>query len=97
MLKLFIGLTILILIIVISMWWYNILQQEKMISLSKKYEFIRGILISQYGIIKAESFSYERLERIAEEAERNKERLKNNPLMMYEIISRTEDFIDMVK
>ena len=57
----------------------------------QRYERLREILVSELGIVKAADFSYERLEKIFAEVKKHKEEFRENPLLMYEFVTRTED------
>lgn len=46
------------------------------------------------GVIKAEEFSYVRLEKIYSRLKKTKEEFRKNPHMLYDIITETEDDMD---
>jgi len=81
---------------VISMILFSVIRRILLLEQIKKYEKIRYILIHKLGIIKAESFSYIKLERIYTKLKDRKEEFKENPHILYDIISNTDDDFDLL-
>jgi len=80
-----IGYAIIVGIVIFSLIRKIILQEQL-----KKYEKIRYILIHKLGVIKAESFSYGKLAKIYSKLKKRKDEFKENPLILYDIISNIE-------
>lgn len=81
-------------LILIGIVVFKIIRQYLLIERINRYENLRHILIYNLGIIKAEKFSYVRLEKIYSQLKKTKEEFRKNPHMLYDIITETEDDMD---
>jgi len=72
-----------------ALFSYFIIKRVRVFS-SRRISRLRSILIKDFGIVKAEHFSDDRLNRILREINRNKLICQKNPLTIYKIVSKTE-------
>ena len=83
-----------ILFIIISIIAFKVIRKYLLLERISRYENLRNILMYKLGVIKAESFSYVRLEKIYSRFKKSKGEFRTNPHMMYDIITETEDDMD---
>ena len=89
-----IGWVLLIVLLLIGIVVFKIIRQYLLIERINRYENLRHALVYKLGVIKAEKFSYVRLEKIHSRLKKTKEEFKKNPHMLYNIITETEDDMD---
>jgi len=83
-----------ILFIIVSIIAFKVIRKYLLLERISRYENLRNILMYKLGVIKADSFSYVRLEKIYSRINKAKSEFKSNPHMVYEIITETEDDMD---